>query len=146
MSLAWMFWSYYKLWLWLNHTLMWHFLFLSPVIAHFLSLSFSSQGADTLSGTLSILVCKAAELEMYHQSSVLWAQRASKQVLQTGICLQVWDQRSCPCWNPHSSALWWLTLYCTSAPSELSSNSFYLSHSMFATSLTKFLQAVEVCW
>lgn len=56
-----MFRSYCRLWLWLNPSVVWHFLFLSPVIAHFahfLYLSFSGWGPPTpFRGTLSSLVC-----------------------------------------------------------------------------------------
>ncbi len=118
LSLAWTFRSYCKLWLWQNHSLMWHFLFLSPVIArfaHFLSLSFSGWGSDTLSGTLSVLVCRARDV-----SSIICAVNREGEwaALQTGLLLQVWDQRPCLHWNPshshsiaHPSALWWLVLF-----------------------------------
>lgn len=74
--------------------------------AHFFSLSRSGRGSDTLSGTWSALVCRAVKLEMCHQSSVLWAGRTGERAtLQTGLLLQVWDQRPYPHRGPsHSSS------------------------------------------
>lgn len=104
MSLAWMFSSYCKLWLWLNRRLKWHFLFLSPVnacFAQFLPFFFLFL---TPSLARCLLQCvKPAEPEMCHQSSVLWAWEGERAALQTGLLLQVWDQRPRLHWNPSHS-------------------------------------------
>lgn len=93
MSLAWMFRSYCKLWLWLNRTLKWHFLFLSSVIAHlaqFLSLS----------PTLSVARCplRCVKLQTRNVSSIICAvsREGERAAHQKGLLLQVWDQRLRP--------------------------------------------------
>lgn len=84
LSLAWLFRSYCKLWLNLSEVTL---SFLVPCHCMFctilsLTLIFSPH---TLSGMLSAYVWKAAELKMCHQSSALWAGRASEQHFKQGF-------------------------------------------------------------
>lgn len=85
---SWVLWSLCKLRLWLNQSLLWHFLFLSPVIArfaHLLPLSLSGRCSDTLAGALSAsacrawcvssLVCAASSTSNRAPSAGVWAQR-----------------------------------------------------------------------
>lgn len=100
-----MFRSYCRLWLWLNPSVVWHFLFLSPVIAHFghfLSLSFSGRGPPTpFHGTPSSLECVKSRRARENVSSIICAvSREGERALQTGLLLQVWDQRPRPHWSP----------------------------------------------
>lgn len=84
LSLAWLFRSYCKLWLNLSEVTL---SFLVPCHCMFctilsLTLIFSPH---TLSGMMSAYVWKAAELKMCHQSSALWAGRASEQHFKQGF-------------------------------------------------------------
>lgn len=116
-----MFRSYCRLWLWLNPSVVWHFLFLSPVIAHFahfLYLSFSGWGPPTpFRGTLSSLVCvkpKSSRKCLINHLCCEPRGRASEQHFKRGSF--------CRCGirglvhtealphshsSPHPSALWW---------------------------------------
>lgn len=115
-----MFRSYCRLWLWLNPSVVWHFLFLSPIarFAHFLSLSFSGRGPPTpFRGTLSSLVCvkpKSSRKCLINHLCCEPRGRASEQHFKRGSF--------CRCGirglvhtealphshsSPHPSALWW---------------------------------------
>ena len=159
-----MFRSYCRLWLWLNPSVVWHFLFLSPVIAHFghfLSLSFSGRGPPTpFHGTPSSLECVKSRRARENVSSIICAvsregERASEHFKRGSFCrcgirgLVHTEALPHSHSSPHPSALWWrFFFFPPPAPSFAISwvllNSFpKKSNTSFAAATTRFQRKLK---
>lgn len=118
LSLAWLFRSYCKLWVNLSEVTL---SFLVPCHCMFctilsLTLIFSPH---TLSGMLSAYVWKAAAAQDVSSIICAVSRESERATLQTGLLLQVWDQRPRPHQNPSHS---------TSNPSVFFNPTLYLKY------------------